>query len=181
MIMRVVFLILSLCCYLHPLLAKATPHYGATGSYVAYSTEPPSLTGYQLMLNYDPEYFQWRKFNIFFDGGFSHFSANTPYYTTLNIYSIAPIIRYKFKQRGPFHPYLDLSIGIAYLNHTRIGCRNLGIHFGFQDRAGVGVLFGQAEKLSVGIHAVHYSNAGLSEHNSGMTIPLSLDVGYRFD
>ncbi|MFZ2316167.1 MAG: acyloxyacyl hydrolase [Gammaproteobacteria bacterium] len=181
MIVRAFSLILSLCCCLLPITATATPHYGANVSYAAYSIEPPSLHGYQLMFNYDPDCFHWRTFNIFFDGGFSHFSVNTPYYTTLNIYSVAPVIRYKFRQRGPIHPFLDISIGLAYLNHTHIGYRNLGIHFAFQDRFGIGVLFGQSEKLSVGVHAVHYSNAGLSDHNSGMTIPLSLDVGYRFD
>ncbi len=71
------------------------------------------------MLNYDPQLFKWRQFNIYFDGGFSHFwITNTPYYTTVNIYSIAPVVRYTFRRRGPLFPYLELSIGVAYLNHT---------------------------------------------------------------
>ena len=162
-------------------LSRAAPYYGANLSYALITTEPPSLHGYQLMLNYDPQRFKWRQFNVYFDGGFSHFCVtNTPHFTTLNIYSIAPVVRYTFKKHGPVHPYLELSIGLSYLNHTRLDNRNLGIHFAFQDRAGIGALLGTSERFSVGIHAVHYSNAHLAHNNSGVTIPLLLDLGYRF-
>ena len=103
-----------------------------------------------------------------------------PITLTVNIYSFAPVIRYTFRRHGPILPYLELSLGIAYLNHTRLDDRNLGIHFSFQDRMGLGILIGATEQLSAGIHAVHYSNAHLSEHNSGITVPLVLDIGYRF-
>lgn len=164
-----------------PSLGIAAPHFGATLSYALVTKEPPSLHGYQVMLNYDPQRFKWRRFNLYFDGGFSHFwVTNTPYYTNVNIYSVAPVVRYTFKRRGPLLPFLELSIGFAYLNHTHLDSRNLGIHFAFQDRMGIGALIGPSERLSLGVHAVHYSNAHLSEHNSGITVPLVLDVGYRF-
>lgn len=164
-----------------PFNVFAAPYYGANFSYVLVPKEPPHLLGYQLMLNYDPDRFKWRRFNLYFDGGFSHFwVTNTPYYTTVNIYSVAPVIRYTFKKRGPILPYLELSIGVAYLNHTHIDHRNLGIHFAFQDRMGIGALFGASERWSMGIHALHYSNARLSSHNSGFTMPVVLDIGYRF-
>jgi hypothetical protein len=133
------------------------------------------------MLQYDPNAFNWQQFNLYFDGGFSHFSdPSAPYYTSLNIYSIAPVIRYHFRKQGLVLPYLEFSVGLSYLNHTRIEYRNLGIHFAFQDRVGVGALLGNSEKFSIGMHAVHYSNARLSGHNSGITLPLVLDLGYRF-
>jgi hypothetical protein len=164
-----------------PSVASAAPYYGATLSYAAVTKEPPALHGYQLMFNYDPQQFMWRRFNIYFDGGFSHFwITNTPYYTTVNIYSLAPVIRYTFKRRGPVLPYLEISIGVAYLNHTHLDDRNLGIHFAFQDRMGIGVFLGKSDQFSVGIHALHYSNAHLSNHNSGITVPVMLDLGYRF-
>ena len=178
--LRLVLVILILLGCL-PSLALADPYYGGTFSYAAKSSEPSNLHGYQLMLNYDPQRFKWREFNLYFDGGFSHFyTDNTPYYTTVNIYSMAPVVRYSFKKRGPVHPYLELSIGVAYLNHTRIEDRNLGIHFSFQDRMGIGALLGASEQVSIGVHAVHYSNAHLANNNSGITVPLVLDVGYRF-
>lgn len=168
------FLFFSSCAF-------AAPHYGATFSYVLSGKEPTTLKGYQMMVSYDPDRFKWRQFNIYFDAGFSHFwVTDTPYYTTLNAYSIAPVVHYNFKRRGPFQPFLEFSIGIAYLNHTRLQDRNLGIHFAFQDRAGIGVLLGKKDEFSLGVHAVHYSNASLSDHNQGITAPLVLDIGYRF-
>lgn len=161
--------------------ALAEPHYGATFSLPLYAKEPTPLHGFQFMMFYDPQLYQWRQFNVYFDGGFSHFyQNNTPYYSTINIYSLAPVVRYTFHRHGPVLPYLELSVGIAYLNHTHIENRNLGIHFAFQDRMGIGALLGASEKFSVGIHAVHYSNSHLSSKNSGISVPLVLDIGYRF-
>ncbi|HEX4045236.1 MAG TPA: acyloxyacyl hydrolase [Gammaproteobacteria bacterium] len=161
----------------HPI---TSPRYGATFSYVAKGLEPTSLHGFQFMLLYDPHWY-WKQFNLYFDGGFSHFwVTDTPYYTTLNIYSIAPVLRYSFKKYGAVLPYVELSIGVAYLNHTRLDHRNLGMHFAFQDRVGVGIALGKKEQFSLGMHAVHYSNASLCSRNSGITAPLVVDMGYRF-
>jgi hypothetical protein len=181
MIKRIHFTAITLTLLLST-LCSAAPYYGATLSIPLITKEPENLRGFQFMLSYDPQKYQWRKFNVYFDGGFSHFTSNTlPYYSTVNIYSLAPVIRYTFRRRGPILPYLEMSIGPAYLNHTRLDGRNLGIHFAFQDRMGVGALLGKSERLSLGVHAVHYSNARLSAHNSGLTVPLVLDIGYRFD
>src|SRR3990167_6124256 len=166
---------------LPPGLSAATPYYGANFSLPVITKEPSPLHGFQLMLNYDPQIYKWRQFNVYFDGGFSRFYQNqTAHNTSINIYSIAPVVRYTFKRHGPVLPYLELSIGIAYMNQTRIEDRNLGIHFAFQDRMGIGALLGGSENFSLGVHAVHYSNSHLSAHNSGITVPLVLDIGYRF-
>lgn len=162
--------------------SMAAPRYGLNLAIPIRSSEPENLHGIQVFANYDPDRFHWRKFNILFDAGYSHFATNTtPYYSTISIYSIAPIIRYTFTRKGFLQPYLDLSIGLAYLNHTRLENRNLGIHFSFQDRAGLGAFFGIKKQIAIGINAVHYSNAHLSSHNSGITIPLVLDISYSFN
>lgn len=163
-----------------PRLSFAEPYYGGTFSYAASSKDPANLHGYQLMLNYDPQRFKWRQFNVYFDGGFSYFSTNGGQHSAINIYSVAPVIRYTFKRRGPLLPFLELSIGVSYMNHTNISDRNLGIHFAFQDRMGIGALLGASENISLGLHAVHYSNAHLAKNNAGITVPIMLDVGYRF-
>lgn len=178
----VITLLLILFLLLCPLLSTGSPYYGATVSSIIYGKEPALFHGFQLMLVYDPELIQGRQFNVYFDGGFSHLSTSaTPYYTTVNIYSIAPVFRYTFCQHWwNIHPFLELSIGLAYLNHTHFDSRNLGMHFTFQDRAGLGVFYGSTKQVSIGIHAMHYSNAHLSGRNSGITAPLVLDIGYRF-
>jgi hypothetical protein len=173
-----------LTCFVLALLcphAFAKPYYGGTVSIPLLTKEPQSLRGGQFMLVYDPNRFKWNQFDLYFDAGYSNFSASgTPIYTNVSIYSIAPILRYTFKEHRATHPYLELSFGLSYLNHTRLENRNLGIHFAFQDRAGFGLLLGNQHQFVVGMHIVHYSNAHLSSHNSGITIPLMLDIGYRF-
>lgn len=159
------------------------PYYGATLSAVVSGKEPLEFRAYQLMLNYDPQLFQWRRFNVYFDGGLSQLwvtKSNCAYYRTVTIYSAAPVIRYTFRQWHCIHPFLEMSIGLAYLNHTHFAKRNLGIHFSFQDRMGVGMFIGSSQQFSVGLHSVHYSNAHLSNHNSGITALVVLDLGYRF-
>ena len=174
------FLLIALLILL-PRLGFALPYYGATFSYAAIAKEPEHLHGYQFLLNYDPQCFKWRQFNMYFDAGVSHlWITNRPYYTALNIYTLSPVIRYTFKERGPLSPYLELSIGLAYLNHTHLDDRNFGMHPAFQDRAGIGFTVGTKQQFSLGIHVVHYSNAHLSARNSGITIPMEVDIGYRF-
>lgn len=158
------------------------PYYGINFSYgITARSCPHHLRSVQLMLSYDPQQFKWGHFNTYFDIGFSHFWDNSlGYNTNINIYSIAPVIRYTFSKLNWFRPYLEFSIGFSYLDHTHIEKRNLGIHFAFQDRLGIGMHLGQKEQLSIGVHAVHYSNAHFSSHNSGISMPVTLDIGYRF-
>lgn len=164
-----------------PSISFATPYYGGTLSYVLFGKEPMHIHGVQFLLEYDPERFQWHNFNLYFDGGVSHlWTDQSCQYSTLNIYSIAPVVRFNFNQLGFISPFLNLSLGLSYLDDTRIEHRNLGIHFAFQDRLGTGVYLDQLKRFTLGLHIVHYSNARLSEHNSGITMPVVLDVGYRF-
>src|SRR5947209_5250256 len=79
-----------------PSLSMALSPYGIDLSTIIIAKEPSSLRGHQLMLNYNPISLQWSRWNIYFDGGFAHLWVNnTPYYTTVNIYSLAPVFRYK--------------------------------------------------------------------------------------
>lgn len=159
----------------------SAPRTGLTLSLPLITKEPMNVHGYQFMLNYDPDRFKWRQFDLYFDGGFSHFYVpHSDNYSSLNIYSMAPVVRYSFRRNGPVMPFMEFSIGLSYLNNTRLENRNLGIHFAFQDRIGIGALMGKSDNVVLGLHAIHYSNAHLSAHNSGITIPLMLDVGYRF-
>jgi len=176
---KLVIIAFALACL--PRLGLASPYYGGTFSFVQVAKEPPSLHGYQFLLSYDPQCFQWRQFNLYFDGGISHlWITNRPYYTALNIYSLSPVVRYTFKKRGPISPYLELSIGLAYLNHTHLDDRNFGMHPAFQDRIGIGFYLGSKQQFSLGIHTMHVSNAHLSYYNSGITIPMEIDIGYRY-
>src|SRR3990167_3315832 len=158
-----------------PFTSFAAPHFGTTLSYVAIAKEPTPLHGYQFLFNYDPELTIAKQWSIYFDGGLTHlWVPGTSQHSTINIYTLAPVLRCTLFVRDQFTHYLDLSIGLAYLNHTWLGNRNLGLHFAFQDRIGIGALLGKMQQFSIGLHAMHYSNASLSSHNSGITIPLTI-------
>lgn len=164
-----------------PSLAFSQPHSGLAVHVPIVTKDPPNLQGYQFMGLYDPARFTWRQFNIYFDGGLTHFWVTShTHHKNLFILSAAPVIRYLFKQRGCLTPYLDLSVGLSYLNQTRFEKRNLGMHFSFQDRLGVGVLFGRERAFALGLTAIHYSNANLAAHNSGVSVPLMLDLAWNF-
>ncbi|HVY53768.1 MAG TPA: acyloxyacyl hydrolase [Gammaproteobacteria bacterium] len=155
---------------------------GITVSTPLITKDPDNLHGGSFSVWYNPENLTWRQFNLYFDLLGAHYWINgprTPYHD-INILAISPIIRYLFKPHYSVRPYFEFSVGLSYLSNTRFANTNQGMHFAFQDRGGLGVLMGAKEQLSLGLHAVHYSNASLASHNSGITIPLMIDISYKF-
>lgn len=144
--------------------------------------DPENLHGGNFGIWYDPETLIWRQFHLFFDVQGAHYWVNgpsTPYHD-INIIAVSPVVRYLFKEHFMVVPYFELSIGLSYLSNTRFANTNQGMHFAFQDRGGLGILFGGRQQFGLGAHVVHYSNASLSSHNSGITIPLMVDLSYKF-
>lgn len=76
-------------------------------------------------------------------------------------------------------PYVELGIGLSLLSQKEIGSRNLGMHFQFEDRFGIGVRFGENREYDFGYKAVHFSNAYLGSVNHGINLHL-LTIGYWF-
>ncbi len=76
-------------------------------------------------------------------------------------------------------PYLEVGIGLSLLTQKEIGGRNLGMHFQFEDRFGLGVRFGEDREYDIGYKAVHFSNAYLGSSNHGINLHL-LMLGYWF-
>jgi lipid A 3-O-deacylase len=77
-------------------------------------------------------------------------------------------------------PYLELGLGLSWLSRKEIGGRNLGIHFQFEDRIGVGVRFGDKQQYDVSYRAIHFSNAYIGPSNHGINLHL-LVLGYWFN
>lgn len=63
-------------------------------------------------------------------------------------------------------PFIEAGIGVAAFSGTRVGDQNLGSSLNFEDRIGAGLKFANGQ--SVGIRAIHYSNAGLKQPNDGI-------------
>ena len=117
----------------------------------------------------------------YFDISAGHWWVNNyPVHREINIYSIAPTLRYYLMQNNYISPYFDLSIGASYLTRTHIADRNLGIYFSFQDQIAVGASFGKDQRLSLSLSTMHYSNCSMASTNAGITIPLLINLWYKF-
>jgi lipid A 3-O-deacylase len=103
--------------------------------------------------------------------------ANSPRYLT--VLATGPQLR--LIRQEPFsngwRPYWEAGIGASWLSKKEIGGRTLGMHFQFEDRLGFGLRFNSTYDGNVRI--VHYSNASLSDHNSGVNL-LLLTLGMWF-
>jgi tricorn protease-like protein len=70
--------------------------------------------------------------------------------------------------------------GPTYISTTRLDGLDLGKHFTFQDYMGTGWYIGEKRKISAEIRITHYSNGNLFSSNAGVTVPLSLNLGFSF-
>ena len=155
---------------------------GAMFSYPLESKDPSNLYGYKASLWYQPTSFEWGNSHLLFDASFGHWwVTDFSTHREINITALAPVYRFFMLNDHYFlNPFIDISIGLAYLSETRFADRNLGMHFSFQDQLGMGVSFGPQHRLFASLYAVHYSNGSLSSSNAGITIPMVLNLGYRF-
>jgi len=80
----------------------------------------------------------------------------------------------------PFYPmYIDLGLGLAYFSQESIATRQMGSHYLFEERLGVGFLFGKKRQFEIGYRATHFSNAYLAKKNNGLNMHF-LVIGYWF-
>lgn len=99
---------------------------------------------------------------------------------TLQAGAVAAVIRFNRALSTRIGwPYVELGIGLSLLTKKEIGGRNLGMHFQFEDRFGIGVRFGENREYDLGYKAVHFSNAYLGSANHGINLHL-LTIGYWF-
>lgn len=183
MIVRLLFIIIGLLSLIPPVSAEESGP-GLSFTYPIITLEPENLHGYRASFFYQPERLIWPYVKVYFDASYGYWwdndkSTDAPTNSSLGIYSIAPVFRLYYKSTV-ITPFIDLSIGFSYLTKTRIYKRNLGEHFSFQDQLALGASFGKNQHLSVSVGGLHYSNGSLCKKNSGMTIPLFINVGYRF-
>ena len=86
----------------------------------------------------------------------------------VNGLALSPVFAYYFGTDADFvRPYIAGGIGVALLDDYNIHNRNLGTHFQFEDRIGVGARIGI---FDMNVSYFHYSNAGLKSNNDGIDI-----------
>lgn len=79
--------------------------------------------------------------------------------------SFAPVFVYEFGS-GNVVPFIEAGVGVSGFTGTKVGNRDLGSSFNFEDRLGLGLKIAQQHR--VGVRIIHYSNAGISEPNEGI-------------
>jgi len=79
--------------------------------------------------------------------------------------SLAPVFVYEFHGSG-IRPFVEAGIGVSAFRHTQLDDHRLGTALQFEDRLGVGLRLGNGQSL--GLRAMHYSNAGARQPNDGM-------------
>ncbi len=174
-IKKIVLMLIGLCCF-------SSLHASDFGVSLASAVVSDDLDhGYRAAITYQPKAFVWSHYSVYFDAGFSHWWIDKKCEgQSVNIFSVAPYFRYFLVRSTKVSPYIEASIGLSYIDKTQMGKRNQGIHFTFQDQLGIGLAYGAEQRFFTTFSALHYSNCRLSAHNSGITVPLLLTIGYRF-
>ncbi|OAI46325.1 hypothetical protein AYO45_06395 [Gammaproteobacteria bacterium SCGC AG-212-F23] len=174
---KLFFLFLSLCS-----TTAFSYQHGATLSYVIFPKDPTNLHGIRAAYWFQPESWIWKSAQIYIDTSAGHWwiTSNSPNHS-LNSIAVAPVLRYYLQKVPTISPYVEFSIGPSYLSRTRIDGRNLGMHFAFQDQLGIGMTYGKEERFYSSISVLHYSNGSLCRWNAGITVPIMLNLGYKFN
>ena len=98
----------------------------------------------------------------YWDGGYTYWEGDKE--SNNHSLSVSPVFVYEFNGER-VKPYVEAGIGVAAFRHTRIENRNLSTSLQFEDRLGVGL---RLRNQTLGLRAVHYSNAGLKKPNDGI-------------
>jgi hypothetical protein len=95
--------------------------------------------------------------------------------------SIFPVFRWYLMHANAADLYFVYSLaGPSYISRTSLDGLPLGKNFTFQDYMGTGLFLGKEKKLNAEIRISHYSNGNIFTSNAGVTIPLSLHLGFTF-
>lgn len=98
----------------------------------------------------------------------------------LNAAALAAVARIeRAQQTGIGWPYVEIGFGASWVSKTEIGGRDLGIHFQFEDRIGLGFRFGDQKEYDIGYKAIHFSNAYIGPSNHGINLHV-LTFNYWF-
>ena len=101
----------------------------------------------------------------YWDAGVTHWESGKKASDRVSL-SFSPVFVYEFKTNSSITPFIEAGVGVSLFSATRVGDKALGSSFNFEDRIGVGLKFANDDKL--GLRAIHYSNAGIKEPNSGI-------------
>lgn len=94
------------------------------------------------------------------------------------IYSITPMFKYYFKKLevNNFKPFIELGVGVSFMDSTLVEKREKSTQFQFNDNIGAGFTYG---KYIVGYRFIHYSNLGIKKPNPSIDLH-HIYFGFKF-
>lgn len=185
-LLRILLCISTLfCCH----LANAVPFTPPTGySIAAGGGEPDNLRGMRVAAqwDWDKRWFRDALFDIrgFWDMSLAVWHSDGDVHhrrRSLGVFGLAPMFRLQGTERlsEQFSPYFQASVGLSLITRNHLGRRDLGKNWQFQDFLGVGTQFGKNLAWDIGLHYLHYSNAGFNPPNQGIDVKLLVMLQYH--
>lgn len=151
------------------------------GDLLGLNAAPSNTSGFNIAYTLQPDSWVWGDFSVLFNMSYGHWkTTSTPTHQNMNTYAAAPVVRWTFMKNAIATPFLQASVGLSVMSSSYFGNRRLGSTLLFQDMGGIGLAYGTSRKLYTTIQVLHYSNGSISSHNSGMTLPVLLTLGYQF-
>ena len=89
-------------------------------------------------------------------------------YDTNFVLSLSPVFQYQISCLLGNKVYVEAGIGMSFLDDTLFAGKNVSTHYQFEDRLGILIKFGEAEKQQVSLRYFHYSNGGVKKPNPGL-------------
>lgn len=161
----------------------ADNHFGIQANYVnphLTRTVPKKTGEYGGQIEFMPSDLNWGWVEIYAQGGAEYLKTSSSGTQSMYTVGAGPMIRFNILPHSAIDPYFVAGAEPSYISKTHFGGRNLGIHFAFRDTLGLGVSFGKDHHYNLGVAFIHYSNASIAKHNSGVSMPLSFSLSYRF-
>lgn len=142
--------------------------------------KPKKLHGGRVSYQWQKQDYSWRYADMYFDVSAAHWTTNWSEHTSIDVLGIAPVFRLPILTNNSFQPYLEGSVGAAFMSSDRIATRKLGANLAFQDILGAGATFGSDRQYDLSLRYLHYSNAHLAPPNEGIDVKFLVTLGYRF-
>jgi hypothetical protein len=157
----------------------AKPFDYAYASYVDASSS--DLRMYELGARFDLPFKPIKRSITYLQFGFAGWSSMQNSNDRLTVISIAPLLRYKIQvYNAMFQPYIDLSLGFAYLSRKDFGGYSLSSAIRMQDSIALGVMFGENKQYDLGIGYTYYNRVGFVNGDKEINAVPRLILGYSF-
>ena len=90
------------------------------------------------------------------------------------------LLRYNFTRGARVHPWAQLGGGLLWTDHKFPAVETSVINFRPELAIGTHLFTGPRQSVTLGVRAVHISNANLGDHNPGVNVSLMFRVGYTW-